>query len=219
MGDMKEVQDPFFEAKENILLKFSNVCRLHDLYLKMLKEGFVESSTALTDIMKEFQQIVDDIDNYLLDLEEVVRVVEKQPEKYGISIEESLKRRTFVDQVRNNLVQMQKDLESPFFDSLRLKDKSSNSSLLSGKPLKKDLTSNMELAQEYQLLIMNEQDAQLDHVFGTVQNLREQASIMGRELVEQSELIEEVDIRIERTNERLKRGFKNMKRIVAQNEG
>ncbi|KTW31178.1 uncharacterized protein T551_01251 [Pneumocystis jirovecii RU7] len=221
MEDMKEIQDPFFEAKENVVLKLSDVCRLHDLYLKMQKERCVESSMALADVMKEFREMVDDIDNDLVDLEEVVCVVENQPEKYGISNEESLKRRAFVDQVRSNLVQIQKDLENPSSDPLDLKNKacSQNSSLLPEKPLRRDSVSNIELAQEYQSLIMNEQDTQLDYVFGTVQNLREQASIMGRELVEQSELIEEVDMRIERTNEKLKRGFKNMKRIVAQNEG
>lgn len=65
---------------------------------------------------------------------------------------------------------------------------------------------------------MNEQDTQLDYVFGTVQNLREQASIMGRELEEQSELIKEVDARVERTQQKLKQGFRNMKRVIKQNE-
>lgn len=76
-----------------------------------------------------------------------------------------------------------------------------------------------ELALKYRQLLEDEQDTQLDHVFGTVQNLREQASIMGKELEEQFELIEEVDTQIEGVGEKLKRGFKNMKWVIKRNEG
>ncbi|KAG4305717.1 hypothetical protein PORY_000627 [Pneumocystis oryctolagi] len=215
---MREIQDPFFEAKENIVLKWSDACRLHDLCLKMLKECDDESSPMLKNSLKQFQEIVDNIENDLVDLEEVVCAIENQPKKYGISNEESCRRRAFVDQIRSNLEQIQKDLDRQFVRPFHSKNKYSNPFLYNEK-LANNSMLNPKLAQEYQLLVMNEQDTQLDYVFGTVQNLKEQASILGRELVEQSELIEEIDSRTERMHERLKRGFKNIKRVISQNEG
>ncbi|KAG5438029.1 hypothetical protein PCANB_000376 [Pneumocystis canis] len=217
--DMKEIRDPFFEAKENVSRKLSDAHRLYDLYLKISRESDIKSSMTLIDISKEFQEKIDSIEDDLTDLEEVVHVVENYPEKYGISNEESTRRRTFVNQIRNDLEQMQKDLNSLNTRELYAEDKSVNPFLYSEKQLKKDSILDSEFSEQCELLIMNEQDVQLDYVFGTVQNLREQASIMGRELAEQSELIEEVDAHVERIHERLKRGFKNIRRIISKNEG
>lgn len=215
---MNEIQDPFFEAKEHLTRKWLRSRSLHDLYLKMLKENGFKSSKELLDVSREFQETIDDIDDNLVDLEEVVRAVESQPQKYGISSDETFERRTFVDQVRIDIEQMQKDLDSPFTNISNGSDKPLKQSIWTEGELKRDSILNPQLTQQYQLLLMNEQDTQLDHVFGTVQNLREQASIMGRELEEQSELIEEVDMRVERMHEKIKRGFKNMKGIIKQNE-
>lgn len=99
------------------------MCYLHDLYLKTVKEGGVGLSTMLLDISRKFQERIDDIDDNLVDLEDVVSAVEKRPEKYGISNEEILKRRAFVDQVRNDLKEMQKDLDNPAIGPSRNEEK------------------------------------------------------------------------------------------------
>ncbi|EMR09567.1 hypothetical protein PNEG_02153 [Pneumocystis murina B123] len=215
---MEKIEDPFFEAKEQISFQLSKARYLYDLYFKTVKEKNIGSSTTLLDISNELWKIINEIDDCLIDLEEVVCAVESQPKKYKISDEEASERRLFVNRVRNDLEQMQKDLNDPIEDLSYRKDELLKQTVRDEESLNNSLVMSPKLALKYRKLLEDEQDIQLDHVFGTVQNLREQASIMGKELEEQFELIEEVDMRIERTGEKLKQGFKNMKWVIKRNE-
>ncbi|KTW27029.1 hypothetical protein T552_02522 [Pneumocystis carinii B80] len=217
---MEKIEDPFFEAKEQITFQFSEARYLYDLYVKTAREGNIGTSSTLLDISNELWKIINEIDDCLIDLEEVVFAVERQPEKYKISDEEASERRLFVNRARNDLEQMQKDMSEPVEDvCCRREEKLLKQTVHDEESLDNSLAMSPKLALKYQKLLEDEQDTQLDYVFGTVQNLREQASIMGRELEEQFELIEEVDTRIERTGEKLKRGFRNMKWVIKKNEG
>jgi hypothetical protein len=76
-----------------------------------------------------------------------------------------------------------------------------------------------QFEQERQMEIMNEQDEQLDGVFRTVGNLRQQADDMGRELGEQGELLDDVDKIADRVGGKLQTGLKKVGVIIKQNEG
>ena len=67
--------------------------------------------------------------------------------------------------------------------------------------------------------IMHEQDEQLDGVFRTVGNLRQQANDMGRELEEQGQLLDEVDTITDRVGGRLQTGIKKVGWVIKKNEG
>ncbi|QSL66337.1 hypothetical protein MERGE_000715 [Pneumocystis wakefieldiae] len=86
------MEDPFFEAKEQISSQLSRARCLCDLYFKIAKEQNIGSSTTLLDISDELWKIINEIDDCLVDLEEVVCVVESQPQKYKISDEEACRK-------------------------------------------------------------------------------------------------------------------------------
>lgn len=73
--------------------------------------------------------------------------------------------------------------------------------------------------QERQLEMMHEQDEQLDGVFRTVGNLRQQADDMGRELEEQGELLNDVDLVADRVGGKLQTGLQKVGWVIKQNEG
>jgi len=75
-----------------------------------------------------------------------------------------------------------------------------------------------EFEQQQQLSMMREQDDTLDSVFHTVGNLRQQADDMGRELEEQTEMLEHVDGLADRVGGRLQTGMKRMGEVVRRNE-
>lgn len=75
------------------------------------------------------------------------------------------------------------------------------------------------LEQQRQVELMNEQDEQLDGVFRTVGNLRQQADDMGRELEDQNAMITEVDSLADRVGGKLNNGMAKMKYIIRKNEG
>jgi len=73
--------------------------------------------------------------------------------------------------------------------------------------------------QERQMELMHEQDEQLDGVFRTVGNLRQQADDMGRELEEQGELLDDVDQLADRVGGKLQTGIKKVGWVIKKNEG
>jgi len=80
-----------------------------------------------------------------------------------------------------------------------------------------DYYASME--QQRQVELMNEQDEQLDGVFRTVGNLRQQANDMGRELEDQAVMIDEVDTLADRVGGKLTNGMARIRHIVRKNEG
>ena len=70
-----------------------------------------------------------------------------------------------------------------------------------------------------QTQIMHEQDEALDGVFQTVENLRGQATTMGRELEEQGEILEDVEGITDRVGGKLTGGTKRLGEIIRKNEG
>lgn len=75
------------------------------------------------------------------------------------------------------------------------------------------------LEQQRQTELMHEQDEQLDGVFRTVGNLRQQANDMGRELEDQAIMIDEVDTLADRVGGKLSNGMARIRHIVRKNEG
>ena len=75
------------------------------------------------------------------------------------------------------------------------------------------------LEQQRQTELMHEQDEQLDGVFRTVGNLRQQANDMGRELEDQAVMIDEVDTLADRVGGKLNNGMARIRHIVRKNEG
>ena len=73
--------------------------------------------------------------------------------------------------------------------------------------------------QQRQQEILHEQDEALDGVFRTVGNLREQADIMGRELEEQAEMLEDTENITDRVGGKLAKGMKGIKYVLEKNEG
>lgn len=80
-----------------------------------------------------------------------------------------------------------------------------------------DYYASME--QHRQSELMHEQDEQLDGVFRTVGNLRQQANDMGRELEDQAVMIDEVDTLADRVGGKLTNGMARIRHIVRKNEG
>lgn len=76
-----------------------------------------------------------------------------------------------------------------------------------------------QMEEQRQVELMHEQDEQLDGVFRTVGNLRQQANDMGRELEDQTMMIGEVDSLADRVGGKLQNGVSRLRHIVRKNEG
>lgn len=181
-----------------------------------LKQARSELETTLTELTADLDDLV-----------ESVRAIEQDPYRFGLELEEVQRRRKLVDDVGAEVEKMRLELQQAVshpaadaalpnpteFDVALEEEERAQQQRGQGD----DYYASME--QQRQTELMHEQDEQLDGVFRTVGNLREQANHMGRELEDQAIMIDEVDTLAERVGGKLSSGMKRIKHVVRQNEG
>ncbi|KAJ9060785.1 hypothetical protein DSO57_1027077 [Entomophthora muscae] len=67
-------------------------------------------------------------------------------------------------------------------------------------------------------LILEQQDQHLDSILGTVQNLRDIAFTVGNELDEHQEMLEEIDLRMDSTQDKLGNAMQKVKSILERTQ-
>lgn len=190
-------------------------------YLRIRSLATSTSSPELIQARKELESNVHHLSSDLEDLGDSVRAVEKDPFRFGLDIEEIGRRRKLVQDVGDELEDMRNEL-SPSVGGPQYK--SSNGSALPppdtfglDSPMERDDYGAFE--QQRQVEMMHEQDEALDEVYGTVENLRNQANDMGRELEEQGEMLEDVDNLADRVGGKLQGGLSRVGDVIKRNEG
>jgi t-SNARE syntaxin family protein len=161
----------------------------------------------------------------LTDLVASVRAVESDPYKYGLEIEEVLRRKRLVEEVGGEVEDMREELAKQISRISQAQTQAQSQPRRRGSvgvtgdedPLATG-DNYEEFEQQQQLRMMHEQDEQLDGVFQTVGNLRQQADDMGRELEEQAEMLEVVDTLADRVGGRLQTGIHKVGYVMRKNE-
>jgi len=153
-----------------------------------------------------------------------VRAIEQDPYRYGLELEEVQRRRKLVDEVGDEVEKMHQELQQAVSNAApeTLPNPTEFDAALEEEERGRgrggdDYYASME--QQRQTELMHEQDEQLDGVFRTVGNLRQQADDMGRELEDQAVMIGEVDTLADRVGGKLANGMSRIKHIVRKNEG
>ena len=144
---------------------------------------------------------------------ESVKAVEGDPFRYGLDIDEVGRRRRLVEEVGGEVEDMREELLKTVADARGLPPPSA---VDADSP---DGDDYGEFEQQRQVEIMHEQDEALDGVFQTVGNLRQQADVMGRELEEQREILEDVDTLADKVGGKLQNGIKRVGYVIKKNEG
>lgn len=200
---------------------------LFSSYLRIRSLAKSPSNPELQQSRSELETTLTDLSADLDDLVESVRAIEQDPYRYGLELEEVQRRRKLVEDVGAEIEQMRQELQravtssaataSPNASGLPNPAEFDSALSPSGEDRGEDYYAAME--QQRQTELMHEQDEQLDGVFRTVGNLRQQANDMGRELEEQAVMIGEVDTLADRVGGKLQSGMSKIKYIVRKNEG
>lgn len=152
-----------------------------------------------------------------------MRAVESDPYKYGLEIEEVLRRKRLVEEVGGEIEDMREELAKQISrtqNQAQHRQRRGSVGVAGDEdPLAPGAGDGYEeFEQQQQLRMMHEQDEQLDGVFQTVGNLRQQADDMGRELEEQAEMLEVVDGLADRVGGRLQTGIQKVGYVMRKNE-
>lgn len=176
-----------------------------------LKQSRLELETTLTELSTDLDDLV-----------ESVRAIEQDPYRFGLELEEVQRRRKLVDDVGSEVEKMRQELQQTVSHSApELPNPTEFDAALEEEERQgrggDDYYASLE--QQRQTELMHEQDEQLDGVFRTVGNLRQQANDMGRELEDQAIMIDEVDTLADRVGGKLANGMARIRHIVRKNEG
>ncbi|PYI29786.1 hypothetical protein BP00DRAFT_416982 [Aspergillus indologenus CBS 114.80] len=231
--------DPFLQVQADVLSTLQSTRPLFSSYLRIRSLAKSPSNPELQQARAELETTLTDLTADLDDLVESVRAIEQDPYRFGLELEEVQRRRSLVTEVGAEIENMRQELQRAVTTadaaasgagggagagagSSHLPNPADfdddDAGLLSPSGERgDDYYAAME--QQRQMELMHEQDEQLDGVFRTVGNLRQQADDMGRELEEQAVMIDEVDTLADRVGGKLQSGMSRLKHIIRKNEG
>lgn len=187
-------------------------------YRRIRSSASSANSPELREARNELEQTLQELSQDLEDLIESVKAVEHDPYRFGLEIDEVERRRKLVKDVGDEIENMRDELKRTVQEAQNKGKTAANGDYLPDPDSFEDEDGYAQFEQERQQELMHEQDEQLDGVFQTVGNLRQQANDMGRELEEQGELLDDVDNVADRVGGKLQNGMKKVGHIIKQNE-
>ncbi|KAJ5941494.1 hypothetical protein N7516_001662 [Penicillium verrucosum] len=190
-----EHADPFLQVQADVVSTLQTSRPLFSSYLRIRSLAKSPTNPELKQARSELESTLTELTADLNDLVESVRAIEQDPYRYGLELEEVQRRRKLVDDVGDEVEKMHQELQQAVSNSAvdTLPNPTEFDAALEEERGRggDDYYASMEQQRQYEL--MHEQDEQLDGVFRTVGNLRQQADDMGRELEDQAVMIDEVD--------------------------
>ncbi|KAF2685087.1 hypothetical protein K458DRAFT_442286 [Lentithecium fluviatile CBS 122367] len=211
-------EDPFLQVQADVLSALNNSRPLFNSYLRIRSSASSANSPELREARSELEQTLQDLTQDLEDLIESVKAIEHDPYRFGLEIDEVERRRKLVKDVGDEVENMREELQQTVHDAQAKGKGAVNGDVLPDPDSFEEQDEYVAFEQERQLEMMHEQDEQLDGVFRTVGNLRQQADDMGRELEEQGELLNDVDNVADRVGGKLQTGIKKVGWVIKKNE-
>ncbi|KXG49667.1 t-SNARE [Penicillium griseofulvum] len=215
-----EHADPFLQVQADVVSTLQTSRPLFSSYLRIRSLAKSPSNPELKQSRAELETTLTELTADLNDLVESVRAIEQDPYRYGLELEEVQRRRKLVDDVGDEVEKMHQELQQTVSHAVdTLPNPTEFDAALEEEERGRggeNYYASME--QQRQSELMHEQDEQLDGVFRTVGNLRQQADDMGRELEDQAVMIDEVDTLADRVGGKLANGMSRIKHIVRKNE-
>eukprot|EP01147_Barroeca_monosierra_P010657 gene10657-2771_t len=223
---MASAADPYFVVKEEVSSSIesteSTFQRWKYLYSSR-KSDDQEFIHATEKISKSLKSITWDLE----DLEKTVKIVEENPAKFNLDVSEIETRKAFVRQAKKRMEAVQDGISPEKLQKKREKDERDalvgRSKYSRYEKLEKQIESENQgfIENEYQTqqMVMREQDTQLSEVSQTIGVLKNMGVMIGDELDDHHEMLEEMDEEMNTTSDRLKGTLKKLDRTLAISRG
>ncbi|KAM0751800.1 hypothetical protein T439DRAFT_379888 [Meredithblackwellia eburnea MCA 4105] len=214
-------QDPYFEVKSEVESTLVHLTTLLSSAssLSPSEQAYNRSETLGTLISLEAD---------LEELEESVLAVEEEgvARRLGIPRDEVQRRRAFVERVRQVVKDARKQTGSAESPSMEARKRLSAVQGPSGYNAYSRGETDEEAAvegrndfeMEQQTLLVAQQDRTLTDIAGTVGLLREQAKVMGQEVVDQNIMLEALEHDVDRTTGRLSKAQRRLQSFIRENQ-
>lgn len=189
-----------------------------------------EDSEELVWARNELKATLAGLEADLEDLDESVKIVESTGARmFGLDDVEVTERRRYVGRVRREIQDMRAEVEGaqplsrPRTPTANAHVSASRSEGHTGTIPRPTLDDDGEdhqrqWAREEQQLMIQEQDQTIDTISGTLSTLAQQAGLMGQEIGEHNEMLDDLEAGVERTDSKLSGAMRRMRKFIRQTE-
>ncbi|KAG2142485.1 snare protein TLG1/Syntaxin [Suillus clintonianus] len=222
--------DPYHEVQQDIQSSLQTASTLRSSFLR-IRSSAREGSEELVLARNELKATLATLDTDLEDLEESVKMVEETgPRYFGLDDAEVSERRKYVGRVRREIEGMRVDIEgrnlpsggkslsTPLQSQLSLPSGSRSTLPIPGSQSGEPDDEQAKWAHEEQQLLIQEQDRTMDSISGTLNTLAQQAGLMGHEIVEHVEMLDDLEANVDRTDSKLSDAMRRMKKFARDTE-
>ncbi|ESN98805.1 hypothetical protein HELRODRAFT_67123 [Helobdella robusta] len=202
-----EARDPFFCVKEEVEKTLNSVNSLYSLWKKLRNTD--GSGDELHRISDELRNNLKSVEWDLDDLEDTIKIAEKNQKKFNLDPLELDSRRQFITSTKA-IVEV---------SIYRLSNKNLpgfgqrfNYTKLNMDDLESERTIDDTIQR--QQMIMKEQDSQLHNIGNSVNSLKMMSSQIGNELDEQAVMLDDFADKMDSTNSKLDNVMKKMSKVL-----
>ncbi|XP_018421632.1 PREDICTED: syntaxin-10 isoform X2 [Nanorana parkeri] len=217
------VDDPFSVVRGEVQKSLNTSRGLYQRWCELLQESNVSSAEEFDWTTNELRNSLRSIEWDLEDLEETIGIVEANPKKFKITGAELCERKNFVEQTRSSLKEMRDHISSPRAQAFA--ERKNREALGVSQPMGWDHFSRLdeeilsgdsryiEDQQAQQQLILDEQDADLELVSGSIRVLKNMSGRIGDELDEQAVMLDDFSHEMDNTQNRMDSVLKRLAKV------
>ncbi|KAJ7512676.1 t-SNARE [Mycena galericulata] len=205
--------DPYHAVQREISGSLQAAAQLRSSYVRIRNMAVREDNEELVWARNELKATLAALEADLEDLEESVKIVESTDARmFGLDDMEVQERRRYVGYVRKEIDNMRAEV-SP---SAPLPSSRPHSPYPEQAPATEDHQGAW--AREEQQLMIREQDRTMDSISGTLSTLAQQAGLMGQEIVEHNELLDDLERGVDQTDTKLSDAMRRLRKFMRQSE-
>ncbi|KZT34394.1 hypothetical protein SISSUDRAFT_1026629 [Sistotremastrum suecicum HHB10207 ss-3] len=205
------MQDPYHEVQSEIQSSLQNAINLRSSYQR-IKSTAGADSEELAWARNELNATLTTLEADLEDLEGSVKMVEETGARmFGLEEDEVMRRRKYVAQVKREIDNMKRELTSD--SSHRQADKPTPRN-----DAAESRTDEEEWAEQEQQMMIHQQDRTLTDIQGTLTTLAQQAGLMGTEISEHVEMLDDLERNVDRTDSKLNTAMKKLQKFIRDTE-
>ncbi|ESK82820.1 snare domain protein [Moniliophthora roreri MCA 2997] len=205
--------DPYHAVQQEIQSSLQTATQLRASYVRIRNMAVREDSEELIWARNELKATLAALEADFEDLEESVKTVETTGARiFGIEEAESIERKQYVAHVRRELESMRAEVsDSPLPPTPR--------PIASRSPAPPEEDDHQGAwAREEQQMMIREQDRTIDSISNTLTTLAQQAGLMGQEIGEHNEMLDDLERNVDRTDSRLSSAMQKMRKFVRESE-
>ncbi|WPK27601.1 hypothetical protein PUMCH_004997 [Australozyma saopauloensis] len=188
-------------------------------------QQFVQNTTSITeDATLDFQNNYQELHETLEDLRQAVHISESNPSEFRLTSADIASRKQVLAQLEAKSIALNDQWTGKIADPHRARQITSANNRISQDnsrdapdPFDDSARIDLEFNQYQQQEMIQAQDTQLDSIHITMQNLNQQAMLMGSELEEQGFMLDDLDQELDTVGGKLQRGMKRVNYVIEKN--